>query len=79
MKCWGEMERDEVTEQLAFQGYVKVSDALAQGDHGAVELAMNQNLPPCILLDLGPPARAELNNSLRTRRWSVPRTVLISR
>lgn len=44
MKCWGEIERDEVSEQLAFQGHVKVSDAVAKGDPDAAELAMNQHL-----------------------------------
>lgn len=44
MKCWGEIERDEVTEQLAFQGHAKVSDAVAQGDPDAAEQAMNQHL-----------------------------------
>ncbi len=44
MKCWGEIERDEVSEQLAFQGHVKVSDAVAQGDPDAAEQAMNQHL-----------------------------------
>ena len=44
MKCWGEIERDEVSEQLAFQGHVNVSDAVAQGDPDAAELAMNQHL-----------------------------------
>jgi DNA-binding FadR family transcriptional regulator len=44
MKCWGEIERDEVSEQLAFQGHVKVSVAVAQGDPDAAEQAMNQHL-----------------------------------
>ncbi|HET6217531.1 MAG TPA: FCD domain-containing protein [Acidobacteriaceae bacterium] len=44
MKCWGEIERDEVTEQLAFQGHAKVSDAVAHGDPDAAEQAMNQHL-----------------------------------
>ena len=44
MKCWGEIERDEVSEQLAFQGHARVSDAVAQGDPDAAELAMNQHL-----------------------------------
>lgn len=44
MKCWREIERDEVTEQLAFLGHAKVSDAVAQGDPDAAELAMNQHL-----------------------------------
>jgi DNA-binding FadR family transcriptional regulator len=44
MKCWGEIERDEVTEQLAFLGHAKVSDAVAQGDPDAAERAMNQHL-----------------------------------
>jgi DNA-binding FadR family transcriptional regulator len=44
MKCWGEIERDEVSEQLAFQGHAKVSDAVAQGDPDAAEQAMNQHL-----------------------------------
>ena|ERR1700722_4471456 len=44
MKCWGEIERDEVTERLAFQGHVNVSDAVAQGDPDAAERAMNQHL-----------------------------------
>ena len=44
MKCWEEIERDEVTEQLAFLGHAKVSDAVAQGDPDAAELAMNQHL-----------------------------------
>lgn len=44
MKCWGEIERDEVSEQLAFQGHVKVSVAVAKGDPDAAEQAMNQHL-----------------------------------
>jgi DNA-binding FadR family transcriptional regulator len=44
MKCWGEIERDEVSEQLAFQGHVKVSVAVAQGDPDAAEQGMNQHL-----------------------------------
>jgi DNA-binding FadR family transcriptional regulator len=44
MKCWGEIERDAVTEQLAFQGHAKVSDAVAQGDPDAAEQAMHQHL-----------------------------------
>jgi DNA-binding FadR family transcriptional regulator len=44
MKCWGEIDRDEVTERLAFQGHAKVSDAVAQGDPDAAERAMNQHL-----------------------------------
>jgi DNA-binding FadR family transcriptional regulator len=44
MKCWGEIERDEVTERLAFQGHVNVSAAVAQGDPDAAERAMNQHL-----------------------------------
>lgn len=44
LKCWAEMERDEVTERLAFQGHLKVSDAVAQGDPDAAEQAMNQHL-----------------------------------
>jgi DNA-binding FadR family transcriptional regulator len=44
MKCWGEIERDEVSEQLAFQGHARVSDAVAQGDPDAAEQAMNQHL-----------------------------------
>ena len=44
MKCWGEIERDEVSDHLAFQGHAKVLDALAQGDPDAAERAMNQHL-----------------------------------
>jgi DNA-binding FadR family transcriptional regulator len=44
MKCWGEIERDEVSEQLAFHGHARVSDAVAQGDPDAAEQAMNQHL-----------------------------------
>lgn len=44
MNCWGEIDRDEVSEQLAFQGHAKVSDAVAQGDPDAAEQAMNQHL-----------------------------------
>jgi DNA-binding FadR family transcriptional regulator len=44
MKCWGQIDRDEVTERLAFQGHAKVSDAVARGDPDAAERAMNQHL-----------------------------------
>ena len=44
MKCWGEIERDEVTERLALQGHVNVSHAVAQGDPDAAERAMNRHL-----------------------------------
>jgi GntR family transcriptional regulator, sialic acid-inducible nan operon repressor len=44
MKCWEEIERDDVSEQLAFQGHVRVSDAVARRDPDAAEQAMNQHL-----------------------------------
>ncbi len=44
MERWAKIERNEKTEKLAYEGHVRIANAIGKGDPDAAEKAMNQHL-----------------------------------
>jgi DNA-binding FadR family transcriptional regulator len=44
MERWAKIERNETTENLAYQGHVQIAEAISRGNPDAAEKAMNKHL-----------------------------------